>query len=333
MSELAYAERFERGLTWRWRLEAEHDNLRAALDYLEERDPIRNLQLAGALGWFWGTRSDFAEASRRLENALASTAENGPLTARALTVLGFMDTGTVRSATALSRIEQGIALWRTVGNETELIEASLQRGWALYSEGEKSRAFEAFQETLDQARSLGDQALINQSIAGVCQLLVATGDFERAEPLALELHSATRGTEDVSLIGSADHYLADFATVRGDYSLAEQHRRSGLESAVTAGDVLQQTTEMLGLAITAAGLGRDEDALRLDGAVEAKRKELGISHASPLLQGWSERDVGAARTRLGDSRAQTAFDEGRAMAWEQAIELALGKTVSVGAVD
>jgi predicted ATPase/class 3 adenylate cyclase len=328
ISEVAYAERFDRGLTWVWRLEAEHDNLRAALDYLRERDPISHLELAGALGWFWEMKSHFVEASRRLEDALASTAEEGPLTARALTFLGSAGTGTVKSAEAISRLERAIELWREMGDETELVVARQELGWALYGEGQKSRAFELFQEALDQARGLGHQALVNRSIAGVCQLLVATGDFERAEPLAMELHSSMRGSEDVACMVSAHHYLADCAMARREYALAEQHRLTGLETALTTGDVFQQTTEILGLAITAAGLGRDEEALQLDGAVEAKRKELGVSHASPLLQGWRERDVGAARTRLGNSRAQEAFNRGQALTWDEAIELALGKTVS-----
>ena len=45
----------------------------------------------------------------------------------------------------------------------------------------------------------------------------------------------------------------------------------------------------------------------------------------PFFGAWRERDLGAARARLGEPRATTAFDEGRAMTWDQAIELALGK--------
>ena len=56
LGELAYTERFERGLTWARRIEEEHDNLRAALDHLQDRDPLRHLQFAGALGWFWLAR-------------------------------------------------------------------------------------------------------------------------------------------------------------------------------------------------------------------------------------------------------------------------------------
>src|SRR5207247_3642981 len=132
-------------------------------------------------------------------------------------------------------------------------------------------------------------------------------------------------SEDVSNMCSANHYLSDCAMDRRDYALAEQHRLSALETVLTIGDVMQQTIEVLGLAFTAAGLGRDEHALRLEGAVDAKWKEFGVAHAPPLSEAWRERDLGPARARLGEARANTAFDEGRAMSWDQAIEFALGK--------
>jgi len=92
---------------------------------------------------------------------------------------------------------------------------------------------------------------------------------------------------------------------------------------------MQQAIEIHGLAFTAAGLGRDEDALRLEGAVDAKYEELGASlDLLPLYAAWRERDVGAARARLGEARANTAFDEGRAMTWDQAVELALASQVA-----
>ena len=327
LAELAYAEQFGHGLTWVRRLEAEHDNLRAALDYLQEHDSDRYLQLAGALGWFWQARSHLAEATRRLEDALVSTAEDGPLTARALVSLGLID---VDETDRLSRNERAIQVWLALGNETELAVAREGLGWALYMCGERSRARQLFEENLELARRLGHQALVNRSMAGICQLLVANGEFERAEPLARELQAATRDSEDVGCMVSGNHYLADCAMYRGDYALAEQHRLSALETTLVIGDVVQQTIEVLGLAFTAAGLGRDEDALRLEGAVAAKWKEFGVEHAPPLSEAWRKRDLVPAHARLGESRATTAFDEGRAMPWDQAVEFALGKTVVVG---
>jgi predicted ATPase/class 3 adenylate cyclase len=327
LGELAYTERFDRGLTWAGRLEAEHDNLRAALDDLQARDSVQYLRLAGALGWFWMARSHFAEGTRRLEDALASNVENGPLTARALTYLGTIDAARGRSAAALSRLDQAITLWSTVGDEDELAAARDELGWALYEGGEEeARALELFAQNLEHARRLGHHALVSRSLAGVCQMLVVSGQFERAEPLALELHASMRDSEDVVYMCAADHFLSDCAMHRRDYTLAERHRLSALETALTSENVMQQAVEIHGLALTAAGLGRDEEALRLEGAVDAKYEELGAVLALQVFYAtWRERDLGAARARLGEPRATAAFHEGRAMTWDQAIELALGK--------
>ena len=327
LAELAYAERFDRGLTWVRRLDAEHDNLRAALDHLHDHDAPGYLQLVGALGWFWLARSHFSEGTRRLEDALASAGDDAPHTARALTALGFIE---VDEADALSRHEHAVELWSTLGDETELATARDGLGWILYMRGEKTRARQVFDQNLELARRLGHHALVNRSIAGVCQLLVATGQFDPAEPLARELHASTRDSEDVGCIVSGDHYLADCAMQQRDYALAEQHRLSALATTLAIGDVMQQTIEILGLAFAAAGLGRDEEALRLEGAVDAKWKELGVDHAPPLSEAWRKRDLVPAHARLGEPEATMAFDEGRAMTWDQAIELALGKTGPVG---
>ena len=63
-------------------LEREHDNLRAALDYLRFKDPRRLLRMAGQLGWFWHAHSHLAEGRRRMAEALAGL-RNATRTARA----------------------------------------------------------------------------------------------------------------------------------------------------------------------------------------------------------------------------------------------------------
>ena len=324
LGELAYTERFDRGLTWAGRLEAEHDNLRAALDDLQARDSLHYLRLAGALGWFWMARSHFAEGTRRLEDTLASNVEDGPLS-QALTYLGTIDAARGRSAAALSRLEQAITLWGTVGTRLNWLQPATSLAGLCTRGEEEARAVELFEQNLEHARRFGHHALASRSLAGVCQMLVVTGQFERAEPLALELHASMRDSEDVVYMCAADHF-ADCAMHRRDYSLAERHRLSALETALTSENVMQQAVEIHGLALTAAGLGRDKEALRLEGAADAKYEEFGAVLALlPFYTTWRERDLGAARARLGEPRAGTAFDEGRAMTWDQAIELALGK--------
>ena len=309
LAELADSEPFDRSLL---RLKPENDNLRAALDHLRDHAPSQYLQLAGALGGFWDATLQFAEGAQRLEDALASARDEGPYTARALACLGVLYVIQGQFSVGLSRLEESIQLWRDIGDETRLLEALNELGRALYQAGEEPRALELYERNLEFARSFGHDTLLRQSLDGVCQLLLATGEFERAEPLAEELKN--------------DHYLADCAQHRRNYAVAEQYRLSVLESAVTTGGEIQQAIEVFGLAMIAGGRGRDEDAVRLEGAVEARWEELGVVSRPRVLETWRERDLGAARARLGEARAAALHEEGRAMQWDQALELVLGKT-------
>ena len=311
LAEVAYGERFD---VSELRLKPENDNLRAALDHVQARDPSQYLQLAGALGGFWGWTLQLAEGAQRLEDALASAREEGSHRARALAGLGDLDVTRGQFSVGVSRLEESIELWRGIGDETQLLEVLNLLGAALLQAGERTRALELYEQNLELARSLGHDTLFRQSLDGVCRLLLATGQFERAEPLAEELGNG--------------HYLADCAQHRGDYALAEQYRVSVLESALTTGDEGQQPIEVFGLAMIAGGLGRDEDAVRLEGAVEARWEELGIGSRPRVLETWRERDLGAARVRLGEARAAALYEEGRAMGWDKALELAQGETPS-----
>src|SRR5262249_3068189 len=76
---LELAERAERELRrheqvqWLDRLETEHDNFRAALEWCraEGTGGEAELRLAGALVWFWEQRSHLSEARQYLEAALS----------------------------------------------------------------------------------------------------------------------------------------------------------------------------------------------------------------------------------------------------------------------
>ena len=90
---LALAERADPGLygpdapAWIERLEVEHDNLRAALDWAlgpaaGQGQAARGLRLAGALEYFWFLRVHRREGLARLQQALAHT-DDAPSAARA----------------------------------------------------------------------------------------------------------------------------------------------------------------------------------------------------------------------------------------------------------
>jgi predicted ATPase len=308
LAELANTEGFEK--SWR-RFQPENDNVRAALDHLRDRGPSQYLQLAGALGDFWDWTCQFAEGAQRLDDALDLARDDGPNTARALVALAHLDVLRGQFPLAVSCSEQAIELWGALGDEVRSLEARNELGWALYHAGESARAIELFEQDIERALAIGNETFVRQSLGGLCQVLLRDGEFERAEPLAELLQD--------------DHYLADCAQHRLDYTRAEQYRLSALEEALATGAESSQATEVFGLAMIAAGLGRDEAAIQLEGAVEARWDELGIGSRPLVLGAWRERDLGAARARLGEARRAALYDKGQAMGWDQALELALGK--------
>jgi predicted ATPase/class 3 adenylate cyclase len=84
LAEAAYELRDQAEAEWSSRLDRDHDDLRAALDWLSNTDPDAALELAGALGWFWFTRGYLAEGDARLRAVLAASAANGRNRARSI---------------------------------------------------------------------------------------------------------------------------------------------------------------------------------------------------------------------------------------------------------
>ena len=77
IAEDGYEQRFEADAEWSDRLERDHDDFRAALDWLAKRDPDAELRLASAFGWFWLSHSLLAEGRRRLTSALKRPTPRG----------------------------------------------------------------------------------------------------------------------------------------------------------------------------------------------------------------------------------------------------------------
>src|SRR5262245_24683666 len=118
-------------IIWADQLEAEHDNLRAALAWAHGHGTAdgstttgaeAELRLAGTLFWFWDLKDYAIEGRRWLEGALART--NGPTrTAARATVLfaaGELAASQSDFVTARARLEESAAIWRELGDKRGL---------------------------------------------------------------------------------------------------------------------------------------------------------------------------------------------------------------------
>ena len=321
LAEQAYGHRFEAEAEWSAQLERDHDDLRAALDWLFDNDPNRALSLAGALGWFWLSRGLLREGTGRLSAALAASSATGRVRARAHTASGALVARHSDAAGGIAELTDAVSLWRELGDLDELASALDSLGWPLvYDAGDDARALEAFEQSLELRRELGDEAGVTRALVGIAQVLVAMGETERAETISLDL--LERAVGDPRTEHFAYHFLADCALIRGDPREAGARYRESLRVALPLGDVAETSFEVQGVAMSEAGEGDPRRALVLAGSVEALWESLGLSISVAFWDALLERYLGPARERLGED-ADAAWAEGRALAFDDAVTLAL----------
>ena len=321
LAERAYEGRFEAEAEWSERLDVDHDDLRAALDWYAETNADHALELAGALGWFWFSRGHFAEGCGRLTRALADSAGTAAIRARALAAAGPLTARQGRVDEGRGQLDAAVVRWRELDERSELASALDLLGWLLvYEAADNAGSLRAFEESIALRRGLADAAGETRALVGVCQVLVAQGDVDRAEPLSRDLLARAGG--DPRSKHFAFHFLADCALIRGDVVEAERRYADSLRAALPLGDVIETSFEVQGMAMAAAGAGDERRALLLAGSVDALWASLGVSFSIPFWDALLERYLDAARTRLGDE-ADAVWADGRELAFDDAVDLAL----------
>jgi predicted ATPase/class 3 adenylate cyclase len=208
---------------WMERLEAEHDNLRAALRWsLGGGGAGLGLRLAGALPYFWLARGHFGEGRGWLEEALAvSGSAPADARAKALQGLGNLTIEQGNYERAKVSTEEALALYRELGDKKGVADSLGHLGWATMYQGDDERAEALFEESLAAARESKDDWSISYALNALSVMASDRGDFERAKvlweeslALARKLRDARRRAAVLSNMGFAE-------TVRGDFERAE----------------------------------------------------------------------------------------------------------------
>jgi non-specific serine/threonine protein kinase len=329
-AERAWNERFAREEFWAAWLESEHDNLRAVLDAGRGGDDERVLELAGALSWFWHAHSHLREGSERLAAALAATAPGPPRPARARALRGAAVLSAWRQDPAATRagMEEGLAMWRALGDRAETALALEGMGWAAILDGRDEEARELFVESLRLQEEGGDPRLILRAQVGVGQALVALGEVEPARALAHAIVAGSVALGDRRSEHLGHHYLADCMLIEGRCALALPGYQAALRLARTIGDRVEMGFEVQGVAMALAGLGRAEAALRYAAAAAAEWERLdarpgGVRFWEGLLERW----LGPARRALDPATRARVEDEGRALPFDEVVERAANETL------
>ena len=315
------------------RLEAEHDNLRAALDWslesLEsqgagapadtERTAI-GLRLAQALGPFWNMHGHAAEGRPWLERAIELAADNEAPVGRIAYWLGMLllQQGDLEGARAL--LERSLAVWRVLGELEQQARTLSSLGGTHRRLGNLEVARTLLEECLALARSMGSQILLAGALTNLGQVDWAAGDFERA---AQSLHEALELRQNQGDMNGAavDVQLLALISLLAGRPAEAQRMHSGVLGYVARSGDAELLADVLELAACiSAELGEGLRAARLAGAAEAVREAAGM----PIPQDDAdllEQFLAPASASVASATWAAELAAGRALTKEQAASL------------
>lgn len=223
---------------WLERLERDHGNLRAALEWaLGGADLEAGVRLAMALGWFWYVRGHLGEGRMWLERALSvrggiSTSSR----ARTLYKAGMLARRQGDYARAAGLGTESRALYEELGDKrgaASTIDMLVNIAW---SQGQYEEAAALAEESLRMSRELGDRSSIAASLNSVGLVARRRGEFGRAEACFQESLALYRNLGDKRSIAFMLNNLALLARYQGDVARAAAMHEEGLALFRSLGD-------------------------------------------------------------------------------------------------
>ncbi len=337
-------------LVWFARLEADLDNLRAALRWSLEQGAAREgLRLCMAMGDLWALRGRITEGRAWLVELLALPAAHAASVerARALGWAGlwaFTQGETVAArrhleeALALGRqlddrvavawallwlrwptdprerryLEESLTVYRELGDESGITEALLELGDVALAQGDLPLARTYVEEALAVSRRTGERRHLAMVRQQLGRLRCATGDLADARRLGEECLLLFQEVGDLTGVAAQENGLGTVALKQGEYDAARAYYTASLQHQQGWQGVPWIVESVAGLAAVALAQGQVARALCLAGATAALSVQAGYRLDTPLQTG-DRLDTQIERTVAA---ARAALDErAAAAAW------------------
>jgi predicted ATPase len=315
-------------IEWLDRLEAENDNLRAAIGWLLEAGEAQTAARFGwALSMYWVMRARHGEGRLLMEQTLAQGGDELPaqMRAKALWALAACVYGLGDDEHLLEISEESVALFRRAGDRHGEAYALGMVGFVALRLNELDRAARVLEEALEGLREHEDAWGSAQVLNYQAIVPLRRGECQRAAGYAEEALALTRETGD-RLAGNISLYLlAQAAWAMDEHERAARYLRESLVLASQLAEKVDSAYCMQGLAAVAGARGEPRRVARLLGAAEALLEAAGLVLYAQVNNEPHQRAVSAAREELGERAWKEARDEGRAMSFEEAVAYALGE--------
>lgn len=308
---------------WFARLDGEHDNLRAGLAELQEREEAEELlRLAVSLFRFWYVRGYLTEGRRWLEQALAGAAHaSATLRRRGFTAAGAIALlqGDYDAATTLA--EKALEVARELDDRRLVANALSNLGAIVLAAGDETHAEAVLDEAVGLAREVGDERILALALNNLGDVALTTADYERAEPLFAESLALLEARGDTANIARSLFNLGSVQLMRGGHAEARRRFDESLGLSRAAGDKEDIAWCLEGLAGLAAATGDGQRAGLLVGAARRLLDEMGAAR-KPFERRLHETTVERASALCGDEAFAAAVERGAALTLDEAVVLA-----------
>jgi predicted ATPase/DNA-binding SARP family transcriptional activator len=234
-------------VVWMDRLEADHDNIRAALARFEgpEGDVESGLRFAASLWRFWEARGHFAEARRWLGSLLENADRAGPSahiapTTRAHALLAAGSVGGLRSEFGSSNalLMKALSLFRELGDvhNTAITLCSLASN--VRDSGDDAGARPLFEEALSLSQKHGDTLAAARAFGGLGTITWADDDHETVYSLLEKSAAMYRLCGHKKGMAWSVHTRGAMAYRQRDYVLALSYFQDALPLFRDLGDTM-----------------------------------------------------------------------------------------------
>jgi non-specific serine/threonine protein kinase len=348
---------------WFARLDADYANVRSAARHAASKPSgtTQLLRFCIALWRYWTVRPGGDEVAASLVSALRrpEAGADPRLFAQALTATSLFTIFSDQQA-SLQFAEQGVALARTLDDDETLIHALAMLCFGCYFSGQPEPAREAAAEAVERARHVGDDVLLGLSLYTFLLANESTSTSLYAEAIA-----CTERSGDLRVNAYLHNEAGLAALESGDIATAKGHLEAGILAAKAIGDshlamsanlalihrvekdfdgarsVLDEVLRVgrrigsiratafaiLGLACLAGDLADWRRAATLHGVAQAMRDQTGLRW-EPFDARYRQQSLDLISEALGPEQLQRAYDEGMALSYDRAIELAQSETLA-----
>jgi predicted ATPase/DNA-binding NarL/FixJ family response regulator len=311
---------------WITDLDADHENLRAAIEFCvsDVREVAAGAELACHLWRYWETHGHLTEGRRIMAALLNQLNETAAVRPRALWVAGFLALVQGDAARARALLEGALAAARRVGDVQDVAYASSFLGYAMYYLGEEDQGHALAEIALELHQQAGDQVGVVLAQMQFGYIHLCAGEARSAADWFGKCARTCDSSGNSWYHAYARWGLGVAALLLADPGAAAGLVRAALDSMRKLDDPMGVVLCLDALAWIDAAHDQAHRALTLLAAADAAWAAIPAT-PQPVLREHHDAALAAARDAVPESAFAAAVAEGSAMSQAQAIACALGE--------